>query len=255
MQNPLAKLKPTPFSEVHLNFHSPELSLKCLSTILQVNVRLTSGTKTSLEQWSGAVGQMILHEGVHKRALARELLILLCRFGKKYDAAKEIMNGEEGGRVESEMLVLRERRELSIFLGLDQFVPERDTLLITGTKMKFSFSDLGAIFKVLSGDMSMEQQDIEIFGASSASLGKYRVISLESCNYSCLARYRAKFVPSPPAASTAPNDANTHTSTQAGGDADAGGGPSLRWWEMALPEFICHVIAPLSTTSRPHADE
>jgi hypothetical protein len=109
---------------------------------------------------------------------------------------------------------------------LDHFVPERDTILLTGSKLKFSFSDLGAIFKVLSGDMSMEQQDIEIFGSGSSSLGKYRIITLESCNYSCLARYRSKFLPS--------------TGTK---------------WEMALPEFISHVIAPLSNTSRAHAEE
>lgn len=72
----------------------------------------------------------------------------------------------------------------------------------------------------------MEQQDIEIFGSATTSLGKYRIISLESCNYSCLARYRSKFLPSTGAK-----------------------------WEMALPEFISHVIAPLSATARTLSEE
>jgi hypothetical protein len=93
LQNPVANLKPSALTEVHLNFHSPELSLKCLSTILQVNIRLTSGTKTSLEQWSGPIGQLILHEAICKRTFARELLVLLNRVGKRFDTVKEIMNG------------------------------------------------------------------------------------------------------------------------------------------------------------------
>jgi hypothetical protein len=65
--------------------------------------------------------------------------------------------------------------------------------------------------------MSFEQCDFEIL-TSSLSHGRYRMISIESCNSACIARYRMRFLDG-----------------------------TKQKWEMGLPQFFSSVLAPSSS--------
>jgi hypothetical protein len=90
----LCRIHPTSFSEIYLNFNTPELAVLCASTTLSLNVRMSPGVKTPLEQWTGPIGQIFLHEGLQKRTIAKDLLLVLSRLGKRYDMVKDIVSGK-----------------------------------------------------------------------------------------------------------------------------------------------------------------
>jgi hypothetical protein len=127
--------------------------------VLAVRTRCERNQASLHESWTDTVGELMLSSEHKKREVCLGMIKALAR---------------------SPTALLSVRRAKRMVAGLDSFDTQRDTYQVVGLQRELHFSDLGTVFKVLSGDMVITQIDFTLYGPNHERRGRYRSLHLRS---------------------------------------------------------------------------
>jgi len=121
--------------------------------VLAVRTRCEQNPASLQESWTDTVGELMLSGEHNKRDVCLGMIKALAR---------------------SPTAGLSVRRAKRMVASLDHFDTQRDTYQVVGQQRQLNFSDLGTVFKVLSGDMTITQTDFTLYGPKHQRCGRYR---------------------------------------------------------------------------------
>ena len=139
---------------------------------ISVRVRTRSKHGTGAEKWEIA-GEITLES---KQPITKKLLCL---------SLSNLLRQKEVDR----------RKVVEVVEYLQSLTPPTDVFVIQGTKKVLSLEKFGSSFKIISGDMLLEQSDVTITSMNGESKGKFRCVEISANKESCVTAFVANFVP------------------------------------------------------------